>query len=109
MVTRGEKGAYLASGQARVSVPPVRTHVADTVGAGDSFMAALIWALAFEGAGWDGRALPADRLEAVGKTAARAAAITVSRPGADLPYLVDLQTNPQEEGESLCQAPTATT
>jgi fructokinase len=101
VVTRGAKGAYLASGHHRVSVPPVRTHVADTVGAGDSFMAALIWALAFDGAGWDGGALPADRLEAVGTAAARAAAITVSRPGADLPYLSDLLADPRSEGENL--------
>lgn len=91
-ITRGDKGAYLASGGNRVSIPSLRTRVADTVGAGDSFMAALIWALTFDGAGWDGGQISADRLEAIGGTAAQAAAITVSRPGADLPYLAELQT-----------------
>ncbi|NEN04314.1 carbohydrate kinase [Diaminobutyricibacter tongyongensis] len=100
VVTRGDKGAYLASGHHRVSVPPVHTQVADTVGAGDSFMAALIWALAFNGAGWDGGLLAPVRLEAVGATAARAAAITVSRPGADMPYLSDLPADPRYEGET---------
>jgi fructokinase len=106
-ITRGGNGADLASGGNRVSIPAVRTRVADTVGAGDSFMAALIWALAFDGDGWDGGPISADRLEAIGDTAARAAAITVSRPGADLPHLGDLQ--PRPEGENLCQAPTTTT
>ncbi len=90
-ITRGGEGAYLASGGDRVSIPSVRTGVADTVGAGDSFMAALIWALAFDGDGWDGRPISADRLELIGGTAAHAAAVTVSRSGADLPTLRDLQ------------------
>jgi fructokinase len=89
-ITRGDKGAHLASGGDSVSVPSVRTSVADTVGAGDSFMAALIWALAFDGDGWDGGPVSADRLEAIGRRAACAAAITVSRAGADLPSLRDL-------------------
>lgn len=90
-MTRGAEGALLASGGRRVSVPAVRTTVADTVGAGDSFMAALIRALAFDDAGWDGGTVAPERLEAIGYEAARAAAITVSRPGADLPTLDDLR------------------
>ena len=91
-ITRGSEGAYLASGLDRVIVPPVVTSVADTVGAGDSFMAALIWALAFTGDGWDGSPVSQEQLSEIGRTAARAAAITVSRPGADLPVLSDLGT-----------------
>jgi fructokinase len=90
-ITRGDEGAYLASGNRRVSIPALRTRVVDTVGAGDSFMAALIWALAFDGDGWDGGGISADRLEVLGNAAARAAAITVSRQGANLPHLSDLQ------------------
>jgi fructokinase len=90
-ITLGGEGAYLASGDGRARIPPVRTRVVDTVGAGDSFMAALIWALAFDGEGWDGGPILADRLEHIGDTSARAAAITVSRPGADLPHLSDFQ------------------
>lgn len=90
-ITRGGEPAYLASGTHRVAVPSVRTRVVDTIGAGDSFMAALIWALAFDGSGWDGEPVSAGRLEAVGETAALAAAMTVSRRGADLPRAGELQ------------------
>ncbi|TXN28893.1 carbohydrate kinase family protein [Lacisediminihabitans profunda] len=102
-ITRGGEDAYLASGGNVVRIPSVRTRVADTVGAGDSFMAALIWALAFDKDGWDGGSISADRLQAIGDIAARAAAITVSRAGADLPYPSDIQaTNlPRHEGENL--------
>lgn len=96
-ITRGSRGALLASGSGRVAISPVVTPVADTVGAGDSFMAALIRSLVFEGAGWDGRPISQERLETVGSTVARAAAITVSRPGADLPHLHELTTH--HEGE----------
>ncbi|NVN00646.1 carbohydrate kinase [Arthrobacter sp. SDTb3-6] len=89
-ITRGHRGAYLASGENRVNIPPVKTAVADTVGAGDSFMAALVWALVFDGGGWDGQAVSGRRLEEIGGKAARAAAITVSRTGADLPALDEL-------------------
>lgn len=64
---------------------PVHAAVVDTVGAGDSYMSALLRAL-----------LEADRpqleplddeLAAAGAFAARAAAITVSRAGAEPPTL----------------------
>jgi fructokinase len=87
-ITRGSEGAHLASGTDRVTIPPVETAVADTVGAGDSFMAALIWALVTQG--WHGEAVSPRLLDEIGGTAARAAAITVSRPGADLPDLSEL-------------------
>ena len=90
-ITHGGEGARLASGGDRMRVPSVVTSVADTVGAGDSFMAALIWALAFDGDGWNGGPIAADQLESIGRTAARAASITVSRAGADLPSLEDLR------------------
>lgn len=91
-VTQGSRGAYLASGKHRVNVPALRTKVADTVGAGDSFMAALIWALIFESGGWDGLPISARRLEEIGAKAVRAAAVTVSRPGADLPVISEIVT-----------------
>ena len=92
-ITRGSRGAMLASGPDRVTVSPVTTDVVDTVGAGDSFMATLIWALVFARGGWDGHAVSSQRLEHIGSTAARAAAVTVSRAGADLPRLTELTTN----------------
>jgi len=95
VVTNGESGshAFAAGGEARV--PAVRTSVVDTVGAGDTFMAALIdQALLLV----DGSADPRARLRAVGaddiermlRVAAHAAAITVSRPGAEPPSRIDL-------------------
>jgi fructokinase len=60
--------------------------VADTIGAGDSYMAALIYGLLARGA--DGLA-PAV-LESLGRTASKAAAITVRRPGANPPTADEL-------------------
>jgi fructokinase len=92
VVTHGGAGAvaYGAFGEARASAPAVT--VVDTVGAGDSFIAALMAAL--EAAG---RATPAgvaaltqaDAEAALGY-AARAAALTCSRRGADTPQRAEL-------------------
>ncbi len=90
-ITLGAGGAHLASGSERVRVAPAPIRVADTVGAGDSFMAALIWALAFDGEGWRGTPISSPRLEDIGRVAVQAAGITVSRPGADPPYLTELR------------------
>jgi fructokinase len=49
-VTRGEKGATAASNGAVVDIDGIPVDVVDTVGAGDSFGAALIAALVDEGA-----------------------------------------------------------
>ncbi|MBX3195385.1 MAG: carbohydrate kinase [Microbacteriaceae bacterium] len=77
VVTRGGEGAdALADGAAlHVDVPPVA--VADTIGAGDSFMAGLLAAVLELGFDEPKRAL---------EFAARCAAVTVSRPGADPPW-----------------------
>jgi len=89
-VTLGSRGARLASGDVRIDIPSVVTDVVDTVGAGDSFMAALIWALVFRDWQWSGGVVPGRILRSVGFTATRAAAITVSRRGADLPNAAEL-------------------
>ncbi|QMU68784.1 carbohydrate kinase [Streptacidiphilus sp. P02-A3a] len=95
LVTRGGDGStgFTRTGSADAAVPP--TTVADTVGAGDSFMAATLDALAARGLlGAPARpglaALPADLLGAVLRHAADAAAITVSRPGANPPTAEEL-------------------
>jgi fructokinase len=69
----------------------VEVTVADTIGAGDTFGAATIDAL------WDldalgGRlsGLGEEQIAGVMRHAARAAAVTVSRPGADPPYRHEL-------------------
>ncbi|MEE2524165.1 carbohydrate kinase [Pseudarthrobacter sp. J75] len=85
-VTRGAEGSLLATGGARVDIPPVKSVVADTIGAGDSYMAALIYGLLLRGA--DG--LAPSVLESLGRMASKAAAITVSRPGAQPPTAEEL-------------------
>ena len=93
VATMGEVGAMAMTRQgvaARVSARSVK--VVDTVGAGDSFQAALLTWLAEHGRmSPDGLAmLSADDLEALLTFAARAAAITCSRRGADMPRRADL-------------------
>ncbi|MEK8030357.1 carbohydrate kinase [Ideonella sp. DXS29W] len=87
VVTLGGEGAraYLRDGE--LPIAPVPTQVVDTVGAGDTFQAAMLTALA------ERQALSTDALRALSREAwadvlgfaARAAAITCSRRGADLP------------------------
>ena len=95
VVTRGPEGAaWIARGPA-VEVPAVPVQVADTIGAGDTFGAALIDAL------WTRKRLGATRRRSLRELppevarevltdAVRAAAVTVSRPGADPPYRSEL-------------------
>jgi fructokinase len=80
-LTRGEAGASWITATEEVSVEATPVTVVDTIGAGDTFSAALIDAL------WDDVARdPAEVLA----YAAGAAAVTVSRPGADPPYRHEL-------------------
>ncbi len=90
VVTRGADGADALVGRGAVHVAAPATEVADTIGAGDSFMAGLLRSLS------DLKLLGADRRESlhelprrdvalVLRFATRCAAITVSRPGADPP------------------------
>ena len=82
--------AWTAQGEA--SVMPEKLTVVDTVGAGDTFQAALLAWLA-EHNRMTGDALaaasPAD-VKAALHFASRAAAITCSRRGADMPRRADL-------------------
>ncbi|WP_370618139.1 carbohydrate kinase family protein [Mumia sp. Pv 4-285] len=89
-LTRGGDGAVLISGDLVVDVAPPVTEVADTIGAGDSFMAALLAGILVRG--WT-RRLSYDReaLTWLGDLAVRAAAITCSRPGADPPWRRELR------------------
>ncbi|GAB6985984.1 carbohydrate kinase [Nocardioides pyridinolyticus] len=86
VVTRGGEGATWVTEAGVVEVASLPVEVADTIGAGDTFGAAVIDAL------W-GRPLDrltTDEVEEVLAHAARAAAVTVSRPGADPPYRSEL-------------------
>jgi fructokinase len=91
IVTRGRRGATWHGVGGRVDVHAAETDVTDTIGAGDTFAAAILDALCELG-GLGGRlAGPAPHeMESVLRYAARAAAITVSRPGADPPYRHEL-------------------
>lgn len=82
VVTRGARGATLSTATSEISVPPVRTTVADTIGAGDTYMASLIVDLLALG----DRPLDDGTVGRLGRRAAHAAAVTVSRRGADLPW-----------------------
>ena len=87
VVTRGAEGAIGWNARGRSTAEPVRVQVVDTVGAGDTFHAALITWLA-EHQALNAASLaalaPEDLRDALG-FAARAAAITCSRRGADMP------------------------
>lgn len=103
-LTRGAAGPVILTRYGRVEAAAEKVAVADTVGAGDAFMAALIAGLATLGAlGATGRqrlqTLTMNELHAIAVYANRAAAITCSRPGAIPPYIAELgtlQTAPQE-------------
>jgi fructokinase len=90
VVTRGRIGATWYGG-GRVDVPATEAVVADTIGAGDTFGAAVLDALTdLDALGGRLTGLEHDEIEYVLRHAATAAAITVSRPGADPPYRHEL-------------------
>jgi fructokinase len=96
-VTRGGAGAVLAAGDERVAIPGAEVDVVDTIGAGDSFMSALIAQLAaMLDAGIPaatlraGTAFDATVLGRIGAFAVRCAAVTVSRAGANPPLLAEV-------------------
>lgn len=92
VVTRGAQGAWAWTAAQRAAAAPVPVQVIDTVGAGDTFQAALLTALAERGL-LSRQALPALTqavLDEVLRFATQAAAITCSRRGADLPRRAEL-------------------
>lgn len=90
VVTLGSEGCLALAAGFELRLPAVTVDVVDTVGAGDTFMAALIDGLLSGGAfGARSRnvleSLGEERLTLLLERSAIAAAITVSRPGADPP------------------------
>ena len=83
-LTRGGEGAVAYRQQGKLSMPAQPIRVVDTVGAGDSFQAALIHSLGIYTPATIA-ALPAARLQEVLAFAIKAAGITCARAGADLP------------------------
>jgi fructokinase len=87
VVTYGEKGLIGYRKGKKVIVDAVNVKVADTVGAGDTVGAVLVEAIINDGLD----SLTGSRLETMLKRAARAAAITVSRVGANPPTSEELE------------------
>ena len=87
IVTRGARGADAYTSTVHVPVSGRIVSVVDTVGAGDTFQAALIAALAEHGVtrGVQLSALNANAIAQILNFAVGAAAITCKRRGADLP------------------------
>lgn len=95
LATRGAEGARFVAGGVEGVVPAVPADVVDTIGAGDTFGAGLIDALwTADLLGAERRAalaaVPPDQWVELATWAARAAAVTVSRPGADPPTRAEL-------------------
>ncbi len=99
VVTLGGDGALAVTADASrdaVTIPGVKVDVVDTVGAGDTFMGALLDALASLGAHGAGArealdALTREQVEEALRWSARAAAVTVSRAGANPPTRAELE------------------
>ena len=92
LLTRGAKGVSIVTREASVEVPAVTAEVVDTVGAGDTFSAGFLEGLrrdgllskeAVAGAG-------AEDFRAATELGAQAAAVTVSRAGANPPWSHEL-------------------
>lgn len=88
-LTLGERGAMMFTKKYRCELPAARVKVVDTIGAGDSFQAALL-----AGLGWlkvrdrSGLAsLPEDSLKAVLRLATAVAALDCTKRGAEPPTL----------------------
>lgn len=89
VITRGNNGAiawHAKAGQIEVEAPKV--EVADTIGAGDSFQAALLFALHKQErlARQQLKDIRADELRRALSFAANCAGLTCTRPGADPPW-----------------------
>lgn len=98
-MTRGGDGAVGFGPDGRIPVDPVRVDVADTVGAGDTYSAGILDALASRdllGAHRREALAAADTavLQDVLAHAAALAAVTVSRPGANPPWADELEDRP---------------
>lgn len=86
IVTRGSSGISVRAPFGSLTVPSPSVEVADTIGAGDTVMAALMAEFERRGLDRDGiLALGEDEWRGILTFAATAAAITVTRTGADTP------------------------
>jgi fructokinase len=90
VVTLGIDGAFGATAEASVTVAAPAVEVVDTVGAGDTFGAALLARLYDFDAVRPGLKVGISQLESALRFACLAAAITCTRVGADPPYRSEL-------------------
>lgn len=86
-MTLGAHGSLISVGDEVVEIPAATVDVVDTIGAGDAYMASLIASLL----AYPSRSVSAQRAREIGRRASSAAALTVSRAGADLPSAAELQ------------------
>ncbi len=92
-ITRGPQGALVATRSVRAAIPGIPTRVADTVGAGDTFMAAFLWDIGRRGL-LDRTALAAasdSQLGGITALACQAAALVCARHGAEPPFRAELE------------------
>lgn len=93
VITQGARGAVGVSHKGTVHVEALPIDVVDTVGAGDSFQAALLHQLhkahCFKKADLD--ELPLETLKAILRFAVAASGLTCTRRGANLPYVGELE------------------
>jgi fructokinase len=108
-VTRGGAGAMLATRASRVEAESLPVRVQDTVGAGDTFMAALIAGVLKLDGSRPLRDLAEADLLRLGRFAAAAAGVTVSRVGADLPTGDEVVRAQQEAAVERCTTESAGT
>ncbi|ONI91117.1 hypothetical protein ALI22I_10160 [Saccharothrix sp. ALI-22-I] len=98
VVTRGAEGVHASGPAGRIDLPAVPVDLADTVGAGDAFMAGLLAALDRKDllTRTGVAALTEPELTEILAYAQRVAALTCTRPGADPPWFDELlPTNPR--------------
>ena len=92
VATLGERGALAIFGGERIEVPAPPIEVVDTVGAGDSFMSALLFAMDRDSALGAGAEAPSRAVVERWLTfAAVASAITCTRKGSDPPTRAEVE------------------
>lgn len=91
--TLGEKGSMAATRRAAAAAEALRVPIADTIGAGDTFHAAILAVLDGRGVASRARiaALDEGQLSALLRFASAAAALNCTREGADPPRLEELE------------------
>jgi fructokinase len=93
VATLGERGALAILGKDKVEIAAPLVEVVDTVGAGDSFMSALLSAMDRDHSLGAGAPAPSrSELERWLRFAAAASAITCTRKGSDPPTRVEVET-----------------